>query len=275
MLRRRGEDPTIWIGYADFLLALLVLFFLLFTIAQTSARGRPGWLVGEVSDASGIRSLENCTIVLGSGRQSRTDALGRFAFIVDSLREPIVLGLRATCESLEGELAGDTLMEVHVHPDDTTSMQIQLHAKRGTTVVVVPGDALFRTNEATLLPSAIRMLVDSGRQLKARLHSGDVVAVQGHTDDLRFPNGAAIDNWVLSGVRAAAAARVFTDPSFGVGIEECRIAIMGFGPSRPREPVERDDERARQAQKRERNRRIEFRILRGADISGTQARCPR
>src|SRR5207248_1064141 len=115
---------------------------------------------------------------------------------------------------------------------------------------------------------AIAMLQQLGKRLKSQLASDEVIAVQGHTDDLSFQVGASKDNWVLSGERAAAAARVLTDSAFGVGIPECQVAIMGFGPSRPVDAVTSSDSREARQLKRARNRRIEFRRLRGADIIG-------
>ena len=60
-----------------------------------------------------------------------------------------------------------------------------------------------------------------------------------HTDDLAFedkddPNSPDF-NWTLSAQRAAAAARflIEVDPEY-----RCRVVAMGFGPSRPREPVD-------------------------------------
>jgi flagellar motor protein MotB len=135
-------------------------------------------------------------------------------------------------------------------------------------VDTLPGDALFESNQYVLKSEAIDTLVRLGTQLKAKLASDEIIAVQGHTDDLPYPTGSDKDNWMLSGERAAAAAKVLTDAQFGVGIPACQVSIMGFGPSRPAEVVLSTDDRNERARKRSHNRRIEFRRLKGTDISG-------
>ena len=105
--------------------------------------------------------------------------------------------------------------------------------------------------------------------LKESLRPGEAIIVQGHTDDLPIPARYGKDNWVLSGERAAAAANVLRD---SVGIPLCQVAIMGFGPARPR-PGQRvtwadSETEAQRAQKRAQNRRIELHRVAGTDLIG-------
>lgn len=202
---------------------------------------------------------------LGLGRQVRSDTGGQFGFRVDSLREALNIGITAECEGYDSYS-----QIVTVTPGDTTHVAVALAEAKVVRVDTLPGDALFGSSDYTLQPAAIDMLVKLGSRLKAELATGDVIAVQGHTDDLPFQQGAVKDNWVLSGERAAAAAKVLTDPRYGVGISRCQVVIMGFGPSRPADPVLRDDSKTLRALKRAKNRRIEFRMLHGAGIVGGQ-----
>ena len=98
-----------------------------------------------------------------------------------------------------------------------------------------------------------------------------VLAILGHTDDLAFedkddPNSPDF-NWTLSAQRAAAAAQFLIEkyPEY-----KCRIVPMGFGPSRPLEPVHSADDDATRRRKREVNRRLEFRVLNGSDLSASR-----
>jgi outer membrane protein OmpA-like peptidoglycan-associated protein len=261
---RRTEESPVWIGYADFLTTLTVLFFVIaVAFAGKLTHSKSGYVHGEVRAAAGGQGLPGCLIKLGQGRQVRSGTDGRFDFRVDSLRERLNIGIAAECEGYNeySEIVAISL-------GDTTRVPITLAEAKVVRVDTLPGDALFGSSDFTLQPEAIEMLVELGRRLKSELASGDVVAVQGHTDDLPFQEGASKDNWLLSGERAAAAAKVLTDQGFGVGIPECQVAIMGFGPSRPVVPILPEDSRALRSTKRAKNRRIEFRMLHGTTIIG-------
>lgn len=263
-MRRRNEESSVWIGYADFLLTLAVLFFVIaVSSAGKLASSKAGYVAGIVRADAGANGLPDCLLRLGTGRQLRSDHSGRFEFRIDSLRERANMGLSAECQGY-----GEHNEIVSVAPGDTTHVTITLAQEKVLRVDTLPGDALFGSSEFTLQPSAITMLVQLGHRLKSELTSDEVIAVQGHTDDLPFRSGAEKDNWILSGERAAAAARVFTDPVFGVSISECQVAIMGFGPSRPAEHFLRGDSPAIRSDRRSKNRRIEFKKLHGTDIIG-------
>lgn len=264
MVRKRGDDATVWIGYADFLTTLTILFLVVIAgLAAKIATAKAGVLTGVVVDAKTAKPVGDCLLKFGESRQTRTDSEGRFVFRVDSLRDAVNVGFVAACRGFA------TYSEIQtVRPADTSDIRVQLNPVTSVTVDVIPGDALFDRNEFALKQEAVITIVELGLRLKANLGVGEVIAVQGHTDDVPFPAGAGKDNWVLSGERAAAAAKVLTDPSLGVGIPECQVAIMGFGASRPIEQVVATDSPADSARKRARNRRIEFRKLQGTDMIG-------
>jgi outer membrane protein OmpA-like peptidoglycan-associated protein len=268
--RARGEDATVWIGYADFLTTLAVLFLVL--VAGTAAKlkrarsehARPGYLLGIVVDSATSRAVTRCVAKVGETRWDTTDTRGEFHVVVDSLRESVNVGLSLECVGYD---AHSQLRPVA--PGDTTRDTIRVSPeKRAVGVVTLPGKELFEKDSFKLRPAAIDSIVSLGLRFKSKLAPNEIVAVQGHTDDQEFPAGAGKDNWILSSERAAAAASVLTNPVFGVSIPECQVAIMGFGPSRPVERVDSADPPDEKARKRERNRRIEFRSLHGPDISG-------
>ena len=258
----RSDDATIWIGYADFLTTLSVLFFVLLVgVAAKNQSPRAGYVSGLVTDAATRNPIASCSAQIDQLRRSATDAKGKFMLTIDSLGSATNVGVEIQCTGYSGI---NPLLTVR--PGGTTSKEFPLSRDKAVRVDTLPGDALFRSNESALKIEAVDTVVALGLRIKASLKSDEVVAVQGHTDDIPFPPGAGKDNWVLSGERAAAAAKILTDDK--VRIPECQVTIMGFGPSRPTERVTVADGGAEQQRKRSRNRRIEFRRLRGADITG-------
>jgi outer membrane protein OmpA-like peptidoglycan-associated protein len=265
----RDEDATVWIGYSDFLVTLVILFFVIIATLLVQARSGDAEVIGTVRD--GVRGgvLRECPVHLGARQQRTTDG-GTFSFTVAGLGQPEELDLGVRCPGY-----ADTAHLLRVTPGDTLRLTIVLNpvdptAASDTTFVLatLPGDFAFGKDSANLKRVAIDSIVRIGLQLRAALRHDEWVAVQGHTDDLPFPPGAGKDNWVLSGERAAAAARILTDPVYGVGIPECQVTIMGFGGARPAVRIAPGDSPETRREKRDRNRRIEFRRLRGAELAG-------
>jgi flagellar motor protein MotB len=263
-MHRRDEDVTVWIGYADFLTTLVVLFFVVaVAFAGRLSLTRPGYLEGTVVEVQSGRAVESCLAKLGAGRQQRTNSRGQFSFKVDSLRDVLTIGLSVQCVGFR-----DYSEPVSIRPSDTTRVPVRIEKSVIVEVETLPGDALFGPDSFDLKLEAVDTIAALGRELKGKLSADRVVAVQGHSDDVPYPPGSLKDNWVLSAQRATAAAKILTDPSYGVGLRECQVAIMGFGPSRPVQPVAGEDPNPVKKEKRRANRRIEFRILKGSDISG-------
>jgi len=262
--KQRGEDSTVWIGYADFLTTLSVLFFVLLVgVAAKSSPPRAGQLDGTIVDNANGAPIDLCYAQIGQERGDTSDISGKFSIRVDSLRSALNVGLTLACEGYRG-----FSKILSIAPGKTTTERIRMIREETVAMDVLPGDALFAQSMAVLKPEAINTIVQLGLKLKEGLSSSEVVAVQGHTDDIPFPASLGKDNWVLSGERAAAAAKVLSDPRYGVAIPECQIIIMGFGPSRPAIPLVAIDGFQERATKRTRNRRIEFRMVRGAAITG-------
>jgi flagellar motor protein MotB len=260
---RTDEDATVWIGYADFLTTLVVLFFLIAVGVAAKARPpQPGYLEGTVKDSLSDMPLQGCSVQLGSDPPLLTSEEGSFKMQVEGVVGYISVGIVVSCAQYK-----EFSDKVRISAGDTAVVDVQLvrdSVDNDSTIQVntLPGDALFGTNEARLTDEGVRRIV----ALRDSLRPGpnEVVVVQGHTDDTRFPTGADKDNWILSAERAAAAARILTGP---LGVPECQVAIMGFGHSRPLQIITAEDARDTRDQKRSRNRRIEFRKLRGADLT--------
>lgn len=273
----RQEDSSVWIGYSDFLTTLVILFFVLAVVfAMKSGGARPALLTGQVTSFEEGGPVGDCTVLAGAGtaggRKQPTDEEGRFALQFSSFWRAVEMEVRADCTGYDPL---DTL--VRIIPGDTVDLQLELTpvSDDGTiTVESLPASLLFETASYTFRDSAA---VDTIRQLglrwKEALGRGEVVAIQGHTDDQPFQPDETMTNWILSGARAARAAEVLTEPRYGVGLDECRVVVMGFGRTRPKREVRPGDSRSEREAKREVNRRIEFRHLRGADLTGQGRPC--
>jgi outer membrane protein OmpA-like peptidoglycan-associated protein len=263
-MARQSDESTVWIGYADFLTTVAVLFFILaVAMAGKIPNLRPGYVRGEVSDSASGRPLSGCSAVVGS-RRLNTPGSGVFVMRVDSILRQARVDVTVECAGYE-----PFTRFLRVAAGDTTRVPVRVRPVTRTVweTITLEGDALFDPLAYRLKPEGLSAIVRSGRRLKADLRPGQTIVVQGHTDDLPIVS-APKDNWMLSGERAAAAALVLTDPRYGVGIPECQVTIMGFGPSRPRAPVQPGDSPAVLARKRALNRRLEFRRLSGTDLIG-------
>lgn len=264
-MARHSDESTVWIGYADFLTTIAVLFFILaVAMAGKIPNLRPGYVRGVVTDSASRRPPENCAAVVASRRLRELPGDGVFVMRVDSILRQARVDVTVECEGYE-----PFSRFLPVAAGDTTTVQVRLRPVTRTVweTITLEGDALFDPLQHRLKPEGLALIVRSGRQMKEELRPGQTIVVQGHTDDLPIIS-APKDNWMLSGERAAAAALVLTDPRYGVGIPECQVTIMGFGPSRPREAVSPGDPPGELARKRARNRRLEFRRLSGTDLIG-------
>jgi flagellar motor protein MotB len=258
-MARRPEDATIWIGYADFLSTLAILLFILVVAMAAKIVPRKSRIVtGTVIRAENNQPIAGCVVTVG--KADTTDGQGGFVLRLDSAIAQDRAHVDARCSGYEVAESEAVLTK-----DSALVLDIRVQASEGISVQSLPGDALFEPNEYMLKPEAARLIADSLSRVKALLRAGDVVAVQGHTDDLEFAAGAGKDNLMLSSQRAWAAARVLYTQ---VGISRCQVVTMGFGSSRPIARPRPEDGRDERARKRAINRRIEFRLLKGSDLVG-------
>lgn len=263
-MARQSDDTTIWIGYADFLTTIAVLFFILaVAMAGKIPNLRPGYVQGVVSDSASRRPLSGCSAVVASRRVPATASDGQFFVRVDSILRQARVDVTVECAGYE-----PFTRFLRVTAGETTQVAVRVRPVTRTQweTITLEGDALFDPLQYQLKPEGRALIVRLGNRLKRDLQPGQTIVVQGHTDDLPIIS-APKDNWMLSGERAAAAALVLTD-SQGVGIPECQVTIMGFGPSRPRVAVQPGDSPAELTRKRALNRRLEFRRLSGTDLIG-------
>jgi chemotaxis protein MotB len=146
--------------------------------------------------------------------------------------------VRSTYESLVGNLKGEV-----------SSGKMEIQQMRDGISVNLAQDILFKSGSAQLDKTGKELLTKVSDQLKG---SSFQVLVMGHTDNQKIGPGLAArypTNWELGGARAACIVRLFED----LGIPKERLAAVSFADSRPREPNDKPEGRAK-------NRRIEIRL---------------
>lgn len=284
MIRRRYQrqdaDAVVWIAYTDFVTALALIFLAVAAVLAFTASSGPAVVDGHVRNAEGA-PIDDCEINLDADRFTRfarSNQQGVFVFLVRDLAEPKTIEITARCTAYD-----EKTVYAEVEPGKSDTLTIEVGRRRDPadaagpdvpgdevddpiSVVTLAGDRTFERNEYVLTPGGIAALTELGRSFYRRMEPGNVLAIQGHTDDQPFPPGSGKNNWILSGERAAAAARIMIDSA---GLLPCNIVIMGFGPSRPSVRIDSlNDPLDIKREKRAENRRIVFRLLEGGDVGG-------
>jgi chemotaxis protein MotB len=145
---------------------------------------------------------------------------------------------KAQYDAMVGKLQGEL-----------SSGKIEIEQMRDGINVNLAQDILFKSGSADLDKTGRELLLKVADNLKASPYQ---VIVTGHTDNQKIGGALAKKyptNWELGAARAAQIVRVFE----GAGIGKDRLAAVSFSDSRPRDPNETNEGRAR-------NRRIEIRL---------------
>jgi len=126
--------------------------------------------------------------------------------------------------------------------------QLKVSARRGSLVVEMPAEVLFRSGSAELSEQGELSVLEVGFVLKQFPDRRFLVV--GHTDNVPLKNAAFQDNWELSTARALTVTHVLVK----AGIKSQALIAAGAG---EHDPVSSN---ARSAD-RQRNRRIEIQLL--------------
>ena len=124
--------------------------------------------------------------------------------------------------------------------------------------VEINASVLFAPAQATIQPEAIGALTDVAHTLAG---IGNMIHIEGHTDNLPIQTPVYPSNWELSGARASSVVRLFA----ANGVEASRLLAVGFAENRP------IDSNAT-AEGRQHNRRVTLLIL--ADVADDAASPP-
>lgn len=206
-----GPDPDAWMVTFSDLLTLLMTFFVLIFASQDPVKEKLFEAFGQSSGVFGM---------------FRTSFFERVAAVPRQ------------------DISQD---RVEVFLQEVGAVNIDVKQEERGLVITLPANAFFRPGSAVLTRAALRRIAKLAELLKFTRHK---IRVEGHTDNLEPPGGAAGGAWDLSVERAHA---VLLRLVLGQ-IDERRLSLVGYGPSRPR--FSNVSRRGRQ-----RNRRVELVIL--------------
>jgi chemotaxis protein MotB len=124
-----------------------------------------------------------------------------------------------------------------------------LHLKNQMTVIKLTSEVLFSSGSAQIKPAGQKVLSIIAESLNT--YPGRAISIEGHTDNTPIQNARYESNWELSTARGLAAVNYFQQ---NADVDPERLKVVGYGQYHPVSSNET-------AAGRERNRRIEIRIL--------------
>ena len=270
----RQEESHTWIAYTDLLTTLLTFFVILSFAGMIRVRSLEAMtdqleranLSGEVLDGTSKQLIPEASVQL-AGSVTKTNQDGKFFF-----RDLDLAGgphMRLVVQAPTYETYSET---VELQKGANSKTIYLFRSEQGNEgeiqVQMLEGDAFFESGRAEIKPDALQKLIELGQHFKDSLQPDEVIVVQGHTDDVQY-RVEQKSNWELSGERAASVCRVFQEPKYEVNIPGKQLFALGYGEFRPRVVLEPGDSEATISDKRAKNRRIEIRKLKGAEVFAT------
>jgi len=216
-----GGGKERWmISYADFITLLMVLFVVLYSMANV--------------DMEKYRSLAESLNRAFGGSGSMVDLVGEMqpARLEAEHSKPAVLGFPlVTYDQLDvsAEL-GDAIAQAGIEGEVSVRTNIE------GVIVSLSEELVFPSGSADIQPRA-RAGLDSIAQVLASLPNH--IRVEGHTDDHRTNNPAYVSNWELSTARAISIVRYLVQK----GVHPSRLSAAGYASYRPLFPNDSPDHR--------------------------------
>lgn len=144
-------------------------------------------------------------------------------------------------DSLDGLLHD---VQTYFKENDLGDIAVATRTERGV-VLVLQEQVLFRTGDASILPSGRPFLRHVGMMLQKM---PNVVKVEGHTDNRPIHTARYPSNWELSTARASSVIRHLIDSG---NLDPGRFIAVGYGDARPLAPNDTPENL-------EKNRRVEI-----------------
>ncbi len=223
--------------YADLMNLLLILFILLYTMAnvdvakyqQVAASLRAAFgdssaaqLIGEGGGAPSMISLE---------------ATAPSPVVPSSLEEQQMQEVQETVEKLVADLG--------------LKGQIDVSLQQRGIFISIGEQVLFKSGSADIEEESKNNIVHIGKEILSKI-PGKQMRVEGHTDNVPIKNSRFPDNQELSTARANSVWRVLVSEA---GIDPAKLSATGFGEYRPKVPNDTEEHRFQ-------NRRVDIVILR-------------
>jgi len=178
---------------------------------------------------------------------------------VDEQLKTAQAAVQAQTETTDQTKATYEQMIAHLQ-DEVKSGEVEVKQLKDVITVNLAQDILFPPGSAELDKTGSELLMKVSEDLKG---SPFKVIVTGHTDNAKISKTLAKrypTNWELGAARAARIVRLFEE----AGIAKDRLAAVSFADSRPREPNDTPEGRAK-------NRRIEIKLTPGVTEAAATA----
>jgi chemotaxis protein MotB len=202
----------------------------------------------ERAERAGRRALE-CEadlLDIAAQAQANDEQLAKMQGNLSATKEELT-ALRAQRVEAEKRIAAITKIQAQFAKMIDTG-QLKVSARRGSLVVELPAEVLFRSGSAELSDKGKLSVLEVGFVLKQL--SDRRFLVVGHTDNVPLKNASFADNWELSTARALTVTHVLVS----AGMKPQMLMAAGAGEHDPLRGNAR-------AADRQRNRRIEIWLL--------------
>ena len=261
--------PMWMVTFADLMALLLTLFVLMLTFSEMNVTKYKA-MAGSMRSAFGISKSDKLSGMIEMDGAIRRKAAAN----VDISRRPT----QETSLDLEQASDEDVKAEAEVRTekqmaqlagamkeaiaDEITGSGIAVEHSGGEVVIRFPSEIAFGSGSSGVSESFAHTLAKLAPMLAKT--KGQIV-VAGHTDNVPLRGGGRFtSNWDLSAARATAVVHEFLRDS---GIDPGRVTVQGFGDSRPLQPNDTPEGRAK-------NRRVEVSILAPRETPGSGPAAP-
>jgi chemotaxis protein MotB len=236
--KKRSRGAPAWmVTYGDMTTLLLTFFILMFTTAEIEGR--------------------ELQLILSAFRGSLGMHTGGL-----TLSQGVLAELGQQVETLPSKEKGERLAKavekaVSIFQPEIKSKKVKITEDERGIIISLVSDAYFESGSAELTPEGMRVVAKMGRFLKEPEFSGNVIRVEGHTDNKPITSDSPTyalypTNWELSSARAVKVVRLFNEV-YGIGGKN--LEAVGYGKFHPVESNAIEEGRAY-------NRRIDIVIMR-------------
>jgi len=223
--------------YADLMNLLLILFILLYTMANVDV-SKYQQVAQSLRAAFGDSAATQ--IVLAGGAAPAIIDIG------STTPSPVV---STSAEDIQMQEVKDTVEELIKEEGLGGDVDVSIQ-ERGI-VISISEQVLFRSGSADIEVNSENTIIQIGKDILSKI-SGKQIRVEGHTDDIPIKNSRFPDNQELSTARANSVLRILRD---NVGLDPKKLSSTGYGEYRAKVVNDTDEHRRE-------NRRVDIAILR-------------
>jgi chemotaxis protein MotB len=237
---QRKGSPAWLLTYGDMTTLLLTFFVLLFTTAEIEGK--------------------ELQLILSAFRGS----LGMFSGGM-TLSEGMLAELGQQVETLPAKERGDKLAKavekaVSIFQPEVKSRKVKITEDERGIIISLVADAFYESGSTELTEEGLVVIDKIGRFLREPEFKGNLIRIEGHTDNKPIPTTSLLypmTNWELSAARAVTIVKILNEV---YGIRGRNLSAIGYGEYQPVESNDIEEGRAY-------NRRVEIVITRKKEYS--------